>query len=125
MSESQRVFGLGSDERREVVDYLTGRGLAMERFSSGSTDGGRLGIRRCYALALLLQVPQDGAAGSIEPLSRSSNACAALMKSKCNYNAYKSKGIGPINATSRFYRSMQGEMCWRSIRRGNLDILQG
>ena len=26
------VFALGSDERREIVDYLTGRGLAMERF---------------------------------------------------------------------------------------------
>ena len=118
------VFGFGSDERREVVDYLTGRGLAMERFIQEAPmegDWGKDGAMR-------LRSPPEGAPGwggrinraivsFVECLRRLDESSAVAILSK-------SRGIGPKKATS-FYSSMQGANVLEEIRRGNLDLFRG
>ena len=49
-----RIFTLGGDERREIVDYLTGRGIDIERLRfkvliSGDVGVDRVRVLRCPA----------------------------------------------------------------------------
>ena len=71
-----RVFSFGSDERREIVDYLAGRGLAMDRFIHMAPMEGDWGKDRAFRLRAPPQVRRAGEAGSTDPSSPLSKICA-------------------------------------------------
>lgn len=119
-----RIFGLGGDERREIVDYLAGRGLAMDRFIHMAPMEGEWGRDRAFRL----RAPSSGAAGwggrinraiisFVADLRRMNEAEAILVLSK-------RKGIGPKKAAS-FYRSLQAPKVLDEIAGGNLDLFRG
>ena len=119
-----RVFSFGSDERREIVDYLAGRGLTMDLFIHMAPMEGDWGKDRAFRL----RAPSAGAAGwggrinrsiisFVEDLRRLNEAEAIAVLSK-------RKGIGPKKAAS-FYKSLQGENVLDEIGRGNLDLFRG
>jgi DNA primase small subunit len=119
-----RIFSLGGDERREIVDYLAGRGLAMDRFIHMAPMGGDWGKDRAFRLL----APSAGAAGwggrinsaiisFVEDLRRLNEADAIAVLSK-------RKGIGPKRAAS-FYSSLQAPKALDEISRGNLDLFRG
>ena len=119
-----RIYNFGSDERREVVDYLSGRGLAMERFIHEAPmdgDWGKDGAKR-------LRAPAQGAPGWGGRINRSIVSFVENLRRLDESEAVavlsKSKGIGPKKATS-FYRSLQGANVLEEIRRGNLDLFRG
>ncbi len=120
----QRVLTLGSDERREIVDYLAGRGLAMERFIHEAPmdgDWGRDGAKR-------LRSPAQGAPGWGGRINRAIVHFVEHLQSLDETEAVKTlsqnKGIGPKKAAS-FYRSIQGPGVLEEIRKGNLDLFRG
>lgn len=120
----QRVLLLGSGERREIVDYLAGRGLAMERFiHEAPLDGdcGRDGASR-------LRAPAAEAPGWGKRINRCIVSFVNSLRSLDEDEAVKilsrSKGIGPKRATS-FYMSILPESVPEEIRRGNLDLFKG
>lgn len=119
-----RVLTLGSDERREIVDYLTGRGLDMERFirkASVEGDCGNDGASK-------LMAPAMGAPGWGNRINRSIVSFVAHLRTLDEAAAVKvlsrTKGIGPKKATS-FYRSILGRDVLEEIGRGNLDLFKG
>jgi DNA primase small subunit len=119
-----RIFSLGGDERREIVDYLAGRGLAMDRFIHMAPMEGDWGKDRAFRL----RAPATGAPGwggrinraiisFVEDLRRLNETEAIALLSK-------RKGIGPKKAAS-FYRSLQGGNVLAEIAGGNLDLFRG
>jgi DNA primase small subunit len=119
-----RVYSFGSDERREIVDYLAGRGLAMDRFIDKAPmegDWGKDGAMR-------LRAPPAGAAGWGGRINRAIVSFIEYLQSLDETEAVallsKNKGIGPKRATS-FYHSILGQNVLGEIRRGNLDLFRG
>ena len=119
-----RVYSFGSDERREIVDYLSGRGLAMEKFIHEAPmegDWGKDGAMR-------LRAPAQGAPGWGGRINRSIISFVESLRRLDEPEGVavlsKSKGIGPKKAAS-FYRSLKGENVLEEIRRGNLDLFRG
>ena len=118
-----RVYGFGSEERREIVDYLSGRGLAIDRFihESPLEGGGREGSRH-------LRAPACGSPGWGGRINRTIVSFVEGLRTLDEPGAVavlsRVRGIGPKKATS-FYRSLQGEGVIEEIRRGNLDLFRG
>jgi DNA primase small subunit len=119
-----RVFAFGSDERREVVDYLAGRGLVMDRFVHMAPIEGEWSSGRTFRL----RAPQAGAPGwggrinralltFVSDLRQMNEAEAVLLLSK-------RKGIGPKKAAS-FYKNLQDENVLSKIARGDIDLFSG
>jgi DNA primase small subunit len=119
-----RVLQLGSSERREIVDYLAGRGLDMKRFIREAPLEGYSGRDS----ASRLRAPAEGAAGWGKRINRAILSFVNNLRSLDEKEAVKilsqSKGIGPKKATS-FYRSILKETVPEEIRRGNLDLFRG
>lgn len=118
-----RVYSFGGDERREVVDYLAGRGLSIDRFirEAPAEGWGREGSRR-------LKAPAQDSPGWGGRINRSILSFVEGLRTLDEPGAVavlsRVKGIGPKKATS-FYRSLQGEGVIEEIRRGNLDLFRG
>ena len=119
-----RVFLLGSDERREIVDYLAGRGLSMDRFIHMAPMQGDWGVDRVFRL----RAPPAGAPGwggrinsailsFVRDLRKMKESEAIALLSK-------RKGIGPKRASS-FYRSLQNENAEKKMAEGDLDLFRG
>jgi len=119
-----RVFPLGGDERREIVDYLAGRGLAIDRFIHMAPLEGGIGQERI----LQMRAPQAGAPGWGSRINRALISFVQGLRRLDEAEAISAlsriKGIGPKKATS-FYRSLQGEDILEKIRRGDLDLFRG
>lgn len=114
------VFGLGSDERREIVDYLAGRGLEIERLITKRMVSGDSGVKE----ARVLTCPSEGAPGWRGRLNRAIVSFAEDLQKLDREEAISRlsslEGIGPANA-SRFYSYIQDERALEQIRGGNLD----
>ncbi|MFZ2375842.1 MAG: DNA primase small subunit PriS [Methanothrix sp.] len=119
----QRIFSFGGEERREIVDYLSGRGLSMDRFiHEAPVEGwGGAGGRR-------LRAPAQDSPGWGGRINRSILSFVEGLRILDEPGAVavlsRVKGIGPKRASS-FYRSLQGEGVIEEIRRGNLDLFRG
>lgn len=119
------VLALGSDERREIVDYLTGRGLDVERFINESYigGGGRGGER-----AFKLRAPMEGAPGWGSRINRSLTSFVVRTRDLDEDEAVKVlsliKGIGPKKAAA-FYKGLVEQDALDKIRQGNLDLFRG
>lgn len=120
----QRILAFGSDERREIVDYLTGRGLVMDRFIHMAPMEGDFGKDRAFRL----RAPPAESSGWGGRINRSIvafvNDLRQLSESEALALLSKRKGIGPKRALS-FYKSIQDKKVLEEIARGNLDIFRG
>ena len=119
-----KVLALGSDERREIVDYLTGRGLDVERFINEAYIGGE-----CRGgTASKLRAPADGAPGWGCRINRSIISFVIKTRNLNEDEAVKvlslTKGIGPKKAVA-FYKGLVERDALDKVRQGNLDLFRG
>jgi DNA primase small subunit len=114
------VFSLGSDERREIVDYLAGRGLEIERLIAKRLVSGDSGVKE----ARVLTCPPQDAPGWRGRLNRAILSFAEDLQKLDREEAIgrlsSLEGIGAAYA-SRFYSYIQDERALEQIRDGNLD----
>jgi DNA primase small subunit len=115
-----RVLGLGSDERREIVDYLTGRGLDIERFIEKRVVTGDFGKEK----ARVLRCPQWGASGWGGKLNRAIVQFAEDIRQLSEDEAIARltgiKGVGAVRAF-QFYEYLKMDKTLEDIQSGNLD----
>lgn len=119
-----RVLELGSGERREIVDYLTGRGLDIERFIYKRPVEGDFGVER----ALLLSVPPENARGWPGRINRSMISFVQYLRDLEEEDAVEALasrvGIGKGGA-AEFYRNLKGDNVLDQIKKGNLSSFKG
>jgi DNA primase small subunit len=120
-----RAFDLDSGERREIVDYLTGRGLDVKRFiSKGSVDGD-FGVDK----AVVLKCPPEDAAGWGKRFNRSILSSFERLREMDEDEAIKlltsRKGIGKKIA-EHIYRTALRDDIFDKIREGgSIDFFRG
>ncbi len=118
-----RVYDLGGDERREIVDYLTGRGLDIDRLSfkvriSGDVGDDSVRVLRCP--------PKDspGWGGRFnEAIVRFAEEIRNADEKAAMERLTKIKGIGKARAIE-FYEGIKNDLILDDIRSGNLDSLK-
>ncbi len=124
-----RVTHLGSGERREIVDYLTGRGLDLERFMYKQATEGDFGIEKGTAF----RCPPGDAPGWAGRVNKSVLSFVrqihALDKEEAISQLSSRKGIGTRKA-ARFYEGLMakdemGEDIFDKINRGLIDLSFG
>ncbi len=120
-----RVFDLASSERREIVDYLTGRGLEISRFISEGPAEGDFGVETAY----VFRCAPASSPGWGKLVNRSMISFVEQIRSLDEEEAVKIlssvEGIGRRNA-SKFYRSLMRDDVLERIRRGeSLDFFWG
>ncbi len=117
-----RVFSLGGDERREIVDYLTGRGLDVDKLIFKVRISGDVGDDNVRALRCPPRnSPGWGGRFNIAIVKfaeeiRDMDEKSALERLK------KIKGIGKSRAIE-FCRRIKNDLALEDIRSGNLDSL--
>ncbi len=120
----QRVFTLGSNERREIVDYLTGRGLDIDRLRFKVAVSGDIGDDKVRAL----RCPPENSPGWGGRFNEAVVRFAEEIRSLDEKSAIKKltgiKGIGDVRAIE-FYERIKDERVLDYIRAGNLDSLKG
>jgi len=120
----KRVLAMGSDERREVVDYLTGRGLDLGSFIHEIPVAGDCGSES----AKKLRAPSEYSPGWGGRVNHSIVSFVERIRSMEEEEAInvlsKSKGIGAKKAAI-FYKSLSGDGIMDRIRAGNLDLFKG
>jgi DNA primase small subunit len=116
----QRVLNLGSDERREIVDYLTGRGLDVERFIEKRVITGDFGTEKVK----VLRCPAGGASGWGGRLNQSivqfAKDISELPEDEAIGRLTDIKGVGRVRAI-QFYEYLKTDRTIVDIRSGNLD----
>jgi DNA primase small subunit len=118
------VFELGSDERREIIDYLTGRGLDIKRFISEEGIGGDFGVEK----ANRLKIPSEDAAGWGGRINRSLLSFVTYLRELDETEAVEllssRKRIGAAKA-AKFYRNLKRDDVLAQIKKGNLSSFRG
>lgn len=120
-----RVLNLGSGERREIVDYLTGRGLEINRFISEGQAEGDFGVET----ADVIKCSPADSPGWGKRVNRSMITFVEQMRALDEKEAVKMlssvEGIGKRNA-SKFRRSLMRDDILERIRKGeSLDLFKG
>lgn len=118
-----RVFTLGGDERREIVDYLTGRGLDIERLRFKVIVSGDVGDKNVRAL----RCPKENSTGWGGRFNEAVVRFAEEIRNMDEKGAVKKltriKGIGHARAIE-FYTRIINDRVLTDIRSGNLDSLK-
>jgi DNA primase small subunit len=119
-----KIFHLESDERREIIDYLTGRGLDIERFIHESfMRGDSIGGERFRIVA-----PAAGSPGWGGRINKSLLSFVIRIRSLHEEETVavlsQVKGIGPKKAVA-FYRGIIDQSVLDKVRQGNLDLFKG
>ncbi|HPC89978.1 MAG TPA: DNA primase catalytic subunit PriS [Methanothrix sp.] len=118
-----RVLSLGGDERREIVDYLTGRGLDVNRLSYRVRLSGDVGSDNVRAL----RCPPENSPGWGGRFNSAIVKFAEEIREMDEKSALdrltKIKGIGEVRAVE-FYNRIKRDLVLDDIRSGNLDSLK-
>ncbi len=118
-----RIMTLGSDERREVVDYLTGRGLDIERLRFKVVVSGDVGDDKVRAL----RCPPESSPGWGRRFNDAIVRFAEEIRNMDDKSAMKKlteiRGIGKVRALE-FYERIKNDQVLNDIRSGNLDSLK-
>lgn len=118
-----KVLSLGSSERREIVDYLAGRGLDINRIFIKSVVSGEIGTKR----AIALRCPPEGAPGWCGRLNQAIIQFAETIRDLNDEDAINKlteiKGIGDTRAI-KFLDYFKSDQTLRDIRTGNLDAFK-
>ncbi len=118
------ILGLGSDERREILDYLAGRGLDKEKLKFKVVVTGDSGEERVRAL----RCPPEGFPGwggrFNMAILRFAKEIRGLKEEDAVNKLTEIKGIGDIRAVE-FYQRLKSDRVLDDIRSGNLDSLKG
>jgi DNA primase small subunit len=120
-----RVLSLGSGERREIVDYMTGRGLDVKRFISKASVDGEFGVDK----AVVLKCPPENAPGWGKRFTRSILSSFEHLREMNEDEAIRlltsRKGIGDKIA-QRIYRTALRDDILDKIREGeSIDFFRG
>ena len=120
----QRVLNLESDERREILDYLTGRGLDIGKLRFKIVVTGDVGDERVLAL----RCPHENSSGWGGRFNSAILRFAEEIRGRSEDEALKEltkiRGIGKVRA-SEFYKSLKNDRVLNDLRVGNLDSLKG
>ncbi|MDM7912790.1 MAG: DNA primase catalytic subunit PriS, partial [Methanotrichaceae archaeon] len=118
----QQVYDLGGDERREIVDYLAGRGLNKEKLRFKVIVTGDVGDDRVRAL----RCPPENSPGWGGRFNRAILQFVQEIRDLDEDAALKRlmeiKGIGRVRAR-KFYQRLGNERLLDDIRAGNLDSI--
>ena len=118
-----RIFALGGDERREIVDYLTGRGIDIERLRFKVLISGDVGADKVRAL----RCPAENSPGWGGRFNEAIVKFAIEIRNMDEKSAVKKltkiKGIGDARAIE-FYKRINTDRVLNDIRSGNLDSLK-
>jgi len=116
------VFNLGGDERREIVDYLAGRGLDKDRLQFKVIVTGDVGDDRVRAL----RCPPENSPGWGGKFNRAilqfAEEIRGLDEEAAMERLTEIKGIGKVRA-KKFYQRLDSERVLDDIRAGNLDSI--
>jgi DNA primase small subunit len=118
-----RIFTLGGDERREIVDYLTGRGLDIDKLRFKVMISGDVGDKNVRAL----RCPTEKSPGWGGRFNEAVVRFAEEIRNMDEKGAVKKltgiKGIGDARAIE-FYTRIINDRVLNDIRSGNLDSLK-
>jgi DNA primase small subunit len=119
-----RIFYLGGEERREIVDYLTGRGLDINRLRFKVAISGDIGDEKVRAL----RCPSENFPGwggrFNEAIVRFAKEIQNLDEKSAAKKLMEIKGIGEVRAIE-FYNRIKNDRVLDDIRAGNLDSMKG
>lgn len=117
-----KIFALGSDERREILDYLTGRGLDIKRAFGKVVVSGDVGDS-----VLSLRCPPVGAPGWGGRVNQAIIQFAKEIRGLSEKDALdrltEIKGIGDVRALD-FLRYLKADQTLIDIQAGNLDAFK-
>ncbi|MCQ8903501.1 MAG: DNA primase small subunit PriS [Methanothrix sp.] len=117
------IMRLRSDARREIVDYLTGRGLDIGRFIYEIDVEGDAGVGRARSL----RGPASDAPGWGNRINRAMESMVMHLRALDDEEAIsllkRVDGIGPQKA-GRFLSRIREENAINKIRAGNLDFFK-
>ena len=119
-----RIFALGGDERREIVDYLTGRGLDIERLRFKVSISGDVGAEKVRALRCQSENSPGWGGRFNEAVVRFAEEIRNLDEKNAVKKLTKIKNIGDVRAVE-FYMRIKSDRVLDDIRSGNLDSLKG
>ncbi|MFB3764246.1 MAG: DNA primase catalytic subunit PriS [Methanotrichaceae archaeon] len=118
-----RVLSLGSDERREILDYLTFRGGDIDRLFIKKVVSGDIGTKR----AIALKCPSEGSPGWGGRINQAVIQYAESIRNLDDECAIKKlteiRGIGEVRA-AEFLRYFRADQTLKDIREGNLDAFK-
>jgi DNA primase small subunit len=119
-----RIFTIGGDERREIVDYLTGRGLDIDKLRFKVVISGDVGNEKVRAL----RCPSENSPGWGGRFNEAVVRFAEEIRNMDEKSAVKKlieiKGIGDVRAIE-FYKRIKNDRVLDNIRSGNLDSIKG
>jgi len=115
-----RILSLGSDERREIVDYLAGRGLDSKQFISKRVITGDFGDEKVRVLRCS-PANSSGWGGKLNAaIIQFAQDICSLSKNDAIDRLIEIKGIGNVRAP-KFYEYLKLDKTLEDIRSGNLD----
>ena len=114
---------LGGDERREIVDYLTGRGLDIDRLSFKVRISGDVGDDSVRALRCPPKNSPGWGGRFNEAIVKFAEEIRNMDEKAALERLTKIKGIGKARAIE-FFKRIKNDLILDDIRSGNLDSLK-
>jgi DNA primase small subunit len=118
-----RVFALGGDERREIVDYLTGRGLDIDKLRFKVVISGDVGDQNVKSLRCAKRDSPGWGGRFNEAIVRFAEEIRNMDEKDAVKKLTKIKGIGKPRAIE-FYSGIVSDRVLDDMRSGNLDSLK-
>lgn len=119
-----RILNLGSDERREVVDYLTGRGLDIERLRYKVVLSGDVGDDKVRSLRCRPKNSPGWGSRFNNAIIKFAEEIRGMDEKSAVMRLTEIKSIGKVRAID-FYERIKSDRVLDDIRSGNLDSLNG
>ena len=118
-----RIFTFGGDERREIVDYLTGRGLDIDKLRFKVVISGDVGDENVRALRCPSMNSPGWGGRFNEAVVKFAEEIRNMDEKSAIKKLTKIKGIGDARSIE-FYKRINNDRVLDDIRSGNLDSLK-